>query len=220
VTEANPRKVKTTPFRMSHPHVLEVRVNDDGKKRYELGQLHPPGTDLTPYKAALKAAMIAKFGDDKSKWPKLKRGPNDVFIDFATYNKEAKKPLAGDWTGWTLIRANASEQYPPTVVGPTKGPNGKFPIIADKREVYGGRWARATIEAFAYDRNDGKGVTFGLLNVQVLKHDTSFSGAIWDPNKDFENADEEWAGDDDFDKGAEKTGTASAPKSGDDDSWD
>jgi hypothetical protein len=71
--------------------------------------------------------------------------------------------------------------------------DGKFPVITDPREVYSGRWARAKLDSFAYDRKDGKGVSFGLINVQLLKHDTKFGGAVSDPNKDFDEVSEEWA---------------------------
>lgn len=202
MADVNPaRKVKTTPFRMSFPNVLKPRKNDEGTERFELSMLFPPGTDHKPLMAAMEAAMVDKYGTDKAKWPKLKRGPKDVIRDFGEYNSNADKALPGDWTGWTMVRANANVDHPPAVVGPTKGADGKFPVIVDQREVYGGRWGRATIDAFVYDRKDGRGVTFGLANVQLLKHDTKFGSAVSDPNKDFDNASEEWAGGaDDFDK--------------------
>lgn len=205
--ETNPaRKVKTHPFRMSFPNLLEPRTDEDsGRKTYGVTMLLPPGADLKPFKVALKAAMADKYGADETKWPKLKRGPVDVIQDFGEYNASRDKPLAGDWKGWTKISANASVDYPPGVVGPTKDSSGKFPAVTDKREVYGGRWARATVDAFVYERKDGKGVTFGLKNVQLLKADTNFGGAISAPEEDFDNASEEWAGEADaFDKGAEE----------------
>jgi hypothetical protein len=194
---ANPaRKVKTVPFRMSFPALLAVRVQEENgvkKESYQLNMLFPPGTDHEAHKAALRAAASDKW-PDQTKRPKLKRGPNDVIRDFAEFNAASNKPLPGDWAGWTFIRANANVSHPPAVVGPVKGADGKFPVVKEPREVYGGRWARATLEAFAYDRKDGKGVTFGLLNVQLLKHDTKFGSGVSDPNKDFDNASEEWTG--------------------------
>lgn len=208
------RKVRTPPFRLSFPWILTPKEDkgDDGKpkKTYQLSMLLPPGADLKPFKAALRAAMAEKFGDDSKKWPNLRHKPDDVIRDFGQYNAGAKKPLAGDWTGWTLVRANAPESYPPGVVGATKGPDGKFPAVRDAREVYGGRWARATIEAFHFAHKGG-GVTFGLKNVQLLKHDTNFSGAVTAPEDDFDNASEEWAGEADaFDRGGEAENTKTA----------
>lgn len=208
-TTSNPRKVRTPPFRISFPALFEPRKQseDSTKLTFQLSQLYPPGSDLKGLKAAMKAAMIEKFGPDTEKWPKLRRGPADVIRDAKDYSdervKRGKKPLAGYEKGWLFARANAQENYPPTIVGPTKGSDGKFPVITDKREVYAGRWARATLEAFVYERKDGIGITFGLLNVQLLKHDAHLGGAVSDPNADFDNASEEWAGEgDDWENGA------------------
>lgn len=203
------RKIKTVPFRMYWPWVLTPKTEKDDKTgvikiNYQNPMLFPPGTDPTPFRAALKAAMIEKFGEDSNKWPDLRHKPSDVIRDFGRLNAQKKKPLAGDWAGWTLIGANSDEKHPPGVVGPVKGPDGKFPVVKDPREVYGGRWARASIDAFYFSVKGG-GVTFGLKNVQLLKHDTHFSGAVSAPESDFDNASEEWAGDstvpDQFEKG-------------------
>lgn len=200
------RIVKTPEFRMSFPNLLEPRADEDtGRKSYQLSMLFPPKTDLAPFKAALRAAMVEKFGEDTSKWPKCKCTPATVIKDFAAYNAGAKKPLPGDWTGWTLIRANASEKYPPGVVGAIKGPNGKFPIITDHREVFSGRWARAKIDGYHFEGKKNDGVTFGLKNVQLLKRDTNFAGAVSAAEDDFEDASAEWSGGagvpDQFEKG-------------------
>lgn len=214
--QSNPRRVKTENFRMSFPYLLETREGDDGRKTYQLTMLYPPGSDLKPLNAAMKAAMVEKYGADNSKWPKLRRGPKDVLRDFAEYNAETKKPLAGDWTGWTMVRCSASEKFPPGIVGPTKNANGKFPIITDAREIYGGRWARATLDAYVYERKDGKGVTFGLQNVQLLKHDTKFGGAVSAPESDFDDAEADWVDDGDaFEKGEATAGN----KADDADDW-
>lgn len=211
-TKPNARKIKTPPFRMSFPNILVPRAAEEGgKPRFELTLLLPPGTDTAPFKAALRAAMVEKHGEDTSKWPKLKRKADDVIRDFAKYNTEdAKTTLPGNWAGWTMVRTAAQEAKPPGIVGPTKGPDGKFPVIKDPREIYGGRWARATIEAFFYDRKDGKGVTFGLVNVQLLKHDVSFGNGVAKPEEDFDDADAAWAGG--------ENGTEAAKSDGD--GWD
>jgi hypothetical protein len=188
---------------------LEPREDEDTKRKsYQLTMLFPPGTDLAPFKKALMAAMAEKFGADQSKWPKIGHGSKDVLKDFAAYNAERKKPLPGDWTGWLMIRASASDKYPPGVVGATKGPDDKFPRITDAREIYGGRWARASIEAYFFDAKRKDGVTFGLKNVQLLKHDVSFAAGGTAAEDDFDNASSEWAGEADaFDSGASTGGT-------------
>jgi|SRR5215471_19346646 len=191
-----PRKIVTTPFRMSFPFLLEPRTDpQSGRTTYQLTMLFPPGLNTEVYRNALKAAMIEKFGPDQSKWPNVRHTPREVIRDFGAFNAAAKNPLPGDWNGWTMIRANCSDKYAPNVVGPTRGQDGFFPRVNDRREVYGGRWASAVIEAYVFQSPRNNGVTFGLKNVQLLKHDTPFGISQSRPEDDFEDASEEWAGD-------------------------
>jgi hypothetical protein len=53
--------------------------------------------------------------------------------------------------------------------------DGNTDDVTNKSEVYPGRWARMTVNAFGY-ANRTRGVTLGLNNVQILKHDTSLGG--------------------------------------------
>jgi len=211
------RRVRTSKFRMSFPSLLKPRERDDGVPKYELTMLFPPGLDQKPLKAALFAAMMDKYGVEQKDWPKLRRGPKDVIRDFAEYNAESKNPLPGDWKGWTLIRASAGTKFPLQVVGPRKDESGVFPKISDEREVYAGRWAKAMLDGYVYDRKDGRGVTFGLGSVQLLDHDKRFGGGVSKPEEDFEDASaEEWAGDADaFDDGGGTKATAAT----DDSEW-
>lgn len=204
----NLRRIKTPLFRMSFPALLTPQQpKDGGKPSFGLSMLFPPGFDKTPFMTAFSYAMEDKYGTDRLKWPKLKRKPADVIRDFGEFNSEANKPLAGEWDGWTMVRARASESHPPGVVGQIKGANGKFPVITDAREIYGGRWAKAMLEAFVYDRPDGKGVSLSIINVQLGKHDTKFGGAISAPEDDFSDMTPEEAGAADaFDGGASTAG--------------
>jgi Protein of unknown function (DUF2815) len=206
----NLRRIRTVPFRMSFPVLppMPPRKDDAGRETYQLSMLYPPGTDQAPFRAALREAMVVKFGPDPKQWPRIKQTPDLVIKDFDEYNRNAKTPLSGDWKGWLLIRANSTASptiKPPNVVGPIRGSDGKFPVITDLREIYGGRWARATIDAYHFDiKNKNNGVTFGLSNVQLLKPDKRFAGDRPDAEQDFEDASEAWAGQGDaFEKGGE-----------------
>lgn len=213
MAESSPlRIVKTVPFRMSFPVLPpnEAREDEDsGRRTYQLAMLFPPGLVLEPFKVALFHAMADKFGPDPTKWPRVKQTPAHVLKDFEEYNRNSKTPLPGDWKGWTLIRANRPEKTKsgasnaPGVVGPIRGADGKFPPITDAREIYGGRWARASIDAYHFDiKNKNSGVTFGLVNVQLLKGDKPFGAGKPAAENDFDDASEEWSGQGDaFEKG-------------------
>src|SRR4249920_1825576 len=100
----NLRRIRTVPFRMSFPVLppMPPRKDDQGRESYQLSMLFPAGTDQKPFRAALKEAMIAKFGPDPKQWPRIKQTPDLVIKDFDNYNSTAKTPLGGDWRGWML----------------------------------------------------------------------------------------------------------------------
>lgn len=210
VVKPNLRRIRTVPFRLSFPCLppMNPRVDEDsGRKTYGIVMLFPPPFDDKPYRRAMHEAMVFKHGADKTSWPKIKRTADDVLRDFDHYNsEEAKTPLPGDWKGWVMISANAvasDSMKPPAVVGPIKGPDGLFPVITDLREIYGGRWARATIEAYYFNvKNKNSGLTFGLSNVQLLKPDTRFGADRPAAEKDFDEVTGEMAGEGDaFERG-------------------
>lgn len=153
-------KVLVGPGRLSYPHLFQPQKQDDGSEKYSTVLLLPPDADLAPLRKALQNAWTDKFGTDQAKWPKKARKPDDVLAD-------AEEKYGPDFAGWTAVSARSSDE--PGVVDPARIK------VTDKRETYPGRWARMTCAAFGYD-NKTKGVTLGLNNVQLLKHDTPIAG--------------------------------------------
>lgn len=160
------------PGRLSYPHLLEPQQTENGP-RFSMSLLLPPSTDVAPIKAALKAAWVKKFGADQTKWPKgdTVRTPDKVIkLAENCFRAEDGSRLYGDeFNGWYVIPTSCGADYPPEVV------DGNTDTVTDKREVYPGRWARATVNAFGYV-NRTRGVTLGLNNVQILKNDTPLGG--------------------------------------------
>jgi hypothetical protein len=155
-------------------------------KAYEVGQpekysctiLLPPGHEgLALLEAALEAAAIARWGR-KSEWPRLLKGitRDPVIKDVADYPKIGiREP------GWSLVRASSLE--PPGIV------DAKLVEVAKpdlRSEVYSGRWAAVSVNAFAYDRPTGPGVSLGLGNIQLLKHDTRLGAPRMKPGEEFD----------------------------------
>lgn len=212
IVKPNLRRLRTPPFRMSFPCLPPMKPREDedtGRKTYGIVMLFKPPFDPAPFLKALDEAMKHKFGGDRTAWPKIKRGPKDILRDFEEYNADSKSPLAGNWKGWMMVSANATaseSMKPPAVVGPTLGPDGVFPVITDLREIYGGRWARATIEAYYFNiKGKNNGLTFGLSNVQLLKPDTRFGAERPAAEKDFDEVTGEMAGEGDaFETGVER----------------
>lgn len=157
------RTIMTPPFRMAFPALFTPEETDNGE-RYKVIALFPPDEDISEIEDALFDCMEDGFGKDKEDWP---RGRNDVWPDAKLYPADEKK-YNGFSKGWTAL--NLSSQDAPGVVGPDPKND-----IVSKKDVYGGRWARAQITITWYD-NKSKGVTAYLNHVQLLDHDEPFNG--------------------------------------------
>lgn len=134
-----------------------MRGEDESKAKYQATILIPASADFTALKDAAKEAAADKFG---SKLPKNLRSP---FRE--TTDKENLAEYADEYPWYITAR---SKDHPGVV-----GPNGK--TVDDPEQVYSGRWAKMSIQAFGYDTAGNKGVSFGLQNVQLLDHDDVFN---------------------------------------------
>ena len=154
-------QVVTPKFRMSWPSLLAARTNKlNGKEQFEVTMVFPEGADLTELKKAAEHAAINKWGIGKI--PKGLRSP------FRNGDEDSYKKYP-EFAGKTIIRASTST--PPGVV------DHKVQPVLDGKEVYGGRWAIAQVNAGAYDQAGNRGVAFYINHVQLLDHDKSFGGA-------------------------------------------
>lgn len=174
---ANERKKVTTPiFRVSFPNVFTPSAFEPGQApKYGVSMLFTP----------------AQFSDaDKKAWQAMKDLANEVSMD--GFKKKLndlppnfKKPFrlgeekeGLDGYGKGVIFVNATSKMKPGLIDRDKT------VITDQEAFYAGCYARATVVAFHFD-NKGKGVAFGLNNLQKVKDGESFSGRV-DAAEDFE----------------------------------
>jgi len=78
---------------------------------------------------------------------------------------EKHPEYAGHW----IIRAGATKA--PVVVDRARK------AIESANEIYGGCWCRVNLNAYAYEFNGNKGVSFGLNGVQKIDDDEGFGSA-------------------------------------------
>lgn len=167
-------KVMTPEFRVSFPDLFVPRAMEEGKEpMYSVTMLFPKGADLTVLKDAAKAAGVEKWGPDQAKWPKGLKLP---------FKDQGEKDYDGYEAGATFVRASSKQK--PGLVDQSVQP------IIDQSEFYAGCYARATINAFAWEHvKDGKvlsrGISFGLQNVQKLRDGEPFGGRS-NPTDDFQ----------------------------------
>lgn len=161
MAELPPTHVVTAPCRLSFPALFVARPvsnKPDAELKFMATLLLPPTTNLAPFHEAIKAAMLEKFG----KLLRLDASKNPI-KDCET------KELDGYLPGWHFI--NTKSNNAPNVVDQRRQD------IIDPELVYAGCWVRAHINAFAYDHpQGGKGVSFGLNSIQLVRDDARFDG--------------------------------------------
>jgi hypothetical protein len=153
-------------------------------RRWESTFLFPPKTDFTALEAKCNEIVDEEIppkqkGKIDFRWPILK-----------TAEIKSLAGLADDLP--ITLRANSRKyrkdgavRRAPEVV---TYPDGRK-LTADEEavEIYAGRWYRATVNPYWYPGDDGKpGISLGLVNVQVLKHDEPLAGAAASAASEFQ----------------------------------
>jgi hypothetical protein len=173
-------QVLSPEFRVAFPKVFKAERNDlNGKDEFSVVALFAKGADLSKMKAAAKAAAEKKWGADPKKWPKNLRDP---FRDQGDREKE-------DDDGNAYLPAGYEKGAFYLNLKSTKRPglvDAKVQDIIDETDFYGGCYARAQVNAFAYDNKGNAGVSFGLNHVQKLKDGESFGAGARNPADVFE----------------------------------
>lgn len=149
------------------PALFEPKVNKEnpGQGARFSGVLlfdkHGVGSSAyTALRAAVKQAIVDKFGDAKANDANFVRNLRTPF------RPASEKTYGGFEDGEVFISAWTKEADGAPGVVDVRG--SKILVPAD---VWGGQLARFTVRPFAYDSNGNKGVSFGLEHVQIVKAD-------------------------------------------------
>ena len=160
-------KIFTPKFRVSFPNVF--KEDDNGK--YSMAMLFDKkAIAADPKQSKLWAdlkAHIEKAAMDK--WGELP--PNMPF------RKGEEKEYDGYGEGVIFINGKSNDR--PGLVGADGQP------IMAASDFYGGCYAHATINAYAWDYKGKKGVSVGLQNIQKLGDGESFGGGKSKAEDDF-----------------------------------
>jgi hypothetical protein len=166
-------KVVTDRVRMSFLNWFAPRKNDlNGKEEYS-AELLIPKTDtetLNNLKAAMKEAIVAKFGD---KPPPL-RNP---LKDGDTATKQNGDPVADYYKGHFFLRTKSTEK--PGVIGVDGNE------LREAAQFVSGDYGQAAITAFAFDTTANKGVSFYLQNLLFTDKGEAFGGGKASASDDF-----------------------------------
>lgn len=178
--------VVTIPCRLAFPEVFTPKAAvAGGRATYSVSLLfakngqsafpqRTKGATIMDLRRAAFEACVAKWGQDRAKWPATLK-----VIDPKTYisptGKDGWPFRDGDLVSWEgykgTIFIRASSKHRPGVV------DARLQPIMSESDVFGGLIVQAHINAYAYDTNGNRGVTFGLDNLFILHNDgTVYSG--------------------------------------------
>lgn len=170
----NPCRVRSALVRLAFVSLDKKRPRARGsdKMTFQATLLVQP-KDIAPFVAAEKAACIKKWNKEvplKERGQPIKKCED---FDYAGYEK-----------GWFAIGCN-SDMQPPVV------DKAKQPIPQDQiaTRAYSGVWAHVVVDCFAWQHESGgKGVSFDLKAVQIVKDDERLDGRgkPVDPDEQFE----------------------------------
>lgn len=173
-------RVKVKDGRLAYADQLLVpKAFEEGQQpKYSCTILLPPDHPaIELIEAAAEAAAVTRWGK-KADWPKQLRGINRDPIIKACEDYPAIGKLP---PGWCFVRASSTE--PPGIVGPDVEEIAKQDL---RREIYSGRHANLSLQSFAYQRMTGSGVSLGLGNIQLTKHDDRLGTPRPNPGEEFD----------------------------------
>jgi len=153
-------KLITPVFRVSFPNVFEASSYQGGPPKFGVTAIFDPSSftpdDKKRWDAMQKLADVAakdQFGKVIDKLPANFKKP--------LRDGEEKEEMEGFEKG--LLFASLTTKYRPEILSPDGVTN-----IEDSEDFYPGCYARAVVNAYAYD-NVGKGVAFGLISLKKVK---------------------------------------------------
>jgi hypothetical protein len=170
MTQPSAIEFTTGDVRLSFPALAEMKPNAQGsdKLSYQAVLLLPPDTDLTPYKDAIRAALVAKFAKQPTG---LKPLP---------LHDAETKPYAGYDKGWHYVPTRT--ERPPVLVNQLRQ-------NVKPETFYAGCWVRARIRAWVYNNAFARGVSWELCALQFVRDGERLDGRNnkpTDPNAAFE----------------------------------
>jgi hypothetical protein len=179
-TTASDTKVVTGKVRLSYVHVFEPFSNsDDQPEKYSCVLLIPKSDKKTlaaiekAQKAALEQGKAKTFGGKIPANPKMTLHDGDEDADLE------RNP---EYEGHMFM--SVSSKTKPGVVDASVQP------ILDSSEVYSGCYARVSINAFPFNQQGNKGVSFGLNHIQKIA-DGDYLGGRSRAEDDFEPLDDD-----------------------------
>lgn len=158
-------QLTTSEVRLSFVHVFEPYARQDSTDTpaYSTVIMVPKDDEKTigKIRAAQKAAL--EKGKDSKFNGRIPKSWTDTFRD----GDDSDRP---EYEGHWYMTVKSQQSRPPLVVDRNKEE------ILDQRELYSGVYAQVAIDAFPFNSNGNKGVSFQLLAVRKLRDGEPLGG--------------------------------------------
>ena len=168
--------MNTGKIRFSYPNVFNPRAAAAGQtEKYSVTALIPKDDKVTIGK--IKAIIKEIYEEEKNR--KFK-GLLLEEIQTPMHDGDGRKPKGGAYgeecKGCMVL--STSSKNKPGVVGPDRGPDGKYLPCTDQTKVYAGCFGRLNINFYAYDVSGNKGIAAGLNGVCTLGYGDPIDGRV------------------------------------------
>jgi hypothetical protein len=180
------KRVQTPVFRVSFPAVFEAKAFDGGAPKFSVSAVWDP-SKFTKAEKALWDSMMGLA--DEVSMERFKKKMGDLPNNFKKAIRDGAEKADLQGYGEGKFFANLSSKMKPGLIDRDRCP------ILNSDDFYPGCYARATITAYSYD-NKGKGVAFGLQNLQKVADGERLDSRT-DASDDFDEVDDDRWGDSD-----------------------
>ena len=161
--------------------LFELQTTQSGKKQWQVTILFPKTADLSPLHNLAAEAANAEWGNKAIQMIRdgIIKSP---FLDGdgkQGKSKDSGKPHAG-YPGHFFIRCTSGEDHRPMLV------NRKMMPILDKSELKSGDYGYAVVNSFTWEnKENGKGITFGVSKIQKTRDGESLGGGDTGPPENY-----------------------------------
>lgn len=139
---------------LSYPHLFTPRAVQPGQDpKFGANFILPDNFDWTQVQAAIQEAIAEKFGTNV---------PQNLNMPWDVVPATDKNGNPNHYAGRYFIKSGAQQDSRPQVVDQNVNP------VIDQSLVFAGCIVNAYIQAFAYDKQVNRGVSFGLNAIQIV----------------------------------------------------
>lgn len=182
-TPKNPMKIITgADTRWSYANVWEPKSINSGTPKYSVSLIIPKSDTATISKT--NAAIEAAYTEGQAK---LKGSSKTVPLLFSIktplHDGDVEHPNDPAYANVYFINANSATA--PGIVDSNLNP------VINRSEVYSGVYGRASINLYAFNTNDNRGIACGLNNLQLIRPGEPLGGKA-SPETDFAFKDDDF----------------------------